>query len=348
VLEATEEIARGLEFGERPLSADARQLLEAAAEYLRVISTALRFEGDFNAPSGARDAFVAAQNKSMNQEADQERVVPISTLFYADGGPQVVEASQNPPTSSADRFHLELVSHAEHLRQVIDALRQPDASASPRARRDLNRALSDLQSAAESFGERDVAEFVRTHMADAEQLDAAALAALDDLASLLSAPGAHGERLAARIRELSAERDKPAAAPNMEAAAEIAQEPAGMPSMPSAVASTPPDIAPAPERSEATPVAAIPMALASASAALIDLSLAALDSLTSAPWIEPEEIPEDTVVPIESLLYRGTAALDRAIEIRDEIRDDIRRTESPQDVDALEELFDLLELARAE
>ena len=74
------------------------------------------------------------------------------------------------------------------------------------------------------------------------------------------------------------------------------------------------------------------------------MSLAALDSLTSAPWLEPAQIPEETIVPIESLLYRGRAALDRAIEIRDEIR----RTESAADADALEELFDLLELARAE
>jgi hypothetical protein len=85
-------------------------------------------------------------------------------------------------------------------------------------------------------------------------------------------------------------------------------------------------------------------AIVSAAASLIDMSLAALDSLTSAPWLEPEQIPEETIVPIESLLYRGTAALDRAIEIRDEIR----RAESAADANALEELFDLLELARAE
>ena len=49
-------------------------------------------------------------------------------------------------------------------------------------------------------------------------------------------------------------------------------------------------------------------------------------------------------MPIESLLYRGRAALDRAVEIRDAMR----RAGPPTDPDALEELFDLLELARAE
>jgi len=74
------------------------------------------------------------------------------------------------------------------------------------------------------------------------------------------------------------------------------------------------------------------------------MSLAALDSLTATPWLEPEQIAEDAIVPIESLLYRGSAALERAIEIRDELR----QSETPADADALDELFDLLELARAE
>jgi hypothetical protein len=54
-------------------------------------------------------------------------------------------------------------------------------------------------------------------------------------------------------------------------------------------------------------------------------------------------IPEEDIVPIESLLYRGRAALDRAVEIRDELRG-----APSSDPTALEELFDLLELARAE
>lgn len=364
VLEVTEDLARGLEFGEKAMNADARQLLETSAEYLRVISSALRFEGDVNAPSAARDAFLAAQNKWMNQDAEQERVVPISTLFYSDGGPDVVEASQNPPTSTADRFRLELVSHGEHLRQVVDTLRQGDATA--RARRDLNRALTDLQAAAESFGEHDVAEFVRAHSTAAERLDAPALAALDDLAAILSAPGAHGERLSARLRELRAEKTAPVA--DHSAFTEVLGEPT-LPSVPEAAAepvwSAPAEEVAVPEQVVAPEPVPVPVrvaaaepvsrpespraktpaqAILSAASSLIDMSLAALDSLTSAPWIEPEQIEEDTIVPIESLLYRGSAALDRAIEIRDELR----QSESPADAEALDELFDLLELARAE
>jgi hypothetical protein len=83
-----------------------------------------------------------------------------------------------------------------------------------------------------------------------------------------------------------------------------------------------------------------------ATAALLDSGIAALELISSAPLAPRASIPEDEgpVVPIESLLYRGRSALDRAVEIRDSIR----QNGPPTDPDALEELFDLLELARAE
>jgi hypothetical protein len=62
------------------------------------------------------------------------------------------------------------------------------------------------------------------------------------------------------------------------------------------------------------------------------------------PLVEPSPISDDDIVPIESLLYRGRAALDRAVEIRDELRGGA----ASADQAALNELFDLLDLARAE
>jgi chemotaxis protein histidine kinase CheA len=348
VLEMAEDVTRGLDSGERTLSSEAQQLLEASAEYLRVIASALRFEGDVDAPSAARDSFAAAQTKWANLADAGERVVPISTLFYGDDGPGVVEASPTPPTSTEDRFRLELVGHGEHLRQVLDAMREGDASGQSRARRELARALRDLEAAARSFGRPDVAEFVATHVGAAARADSASLAALDELASILSQPGAHAERLSAK----SAKREEPsvqshaAAAPEPQTAVEpeLATEPeASIESEPVRQPVAEPAHEPEPETVSppATPTPA--QAIVAAASALIDLSLEALDSLTSTPWIAPAEIPEDAVVPIETLLYRGNSALDRAIEIRDELR----RSESPNDEDALEELFDLLELARA-
>jgi hypothetical protein len=46
-------------------------------------------------------------------------------------------------------------------------------------------------------------------------------------------------------------------------------------------------------------------------------------------------------VPIDVLLYRGRAAIERCLEIREQIRG----SGAPVDADALAELFDLLDLA---
>jgi len=384
VLEATEDAARGLESGHEHMSPEARQLLEAAATYLRTLSSALRGASDVNAASPERDAFFAAQDAWANHAGERERVVPIAELFYEDGSPGIVESSPNPPTSASERFRLELVSLGEHLRQVVDAARGVSDTASVnRARRDLRGALRALQAAAASFGEREVAEFVAGHAAAADDLDFHGLATLDDLASLLADPGIRGDRLRTRLRDVAHEhehelttaigtglgdepglelpprltprastRQAPPAAPISTPPAPPIPLPTAPPIPPppatTAAAVTPPVATPAapepiPSRSRMIREAA-PLSTNGAAASLIDSSIAALDALGANPFIEPVPIPEDTVVPIQSLLYRGRAALDRALEIRDEIR----RAGTQVDPVALEELFDLLELARAE
>ncbi len=385
VLEATEEAVSGVQTAGGTMADDVRQLLEASAAYLRAIGTALRTaELDVDAPSAARDAFVAAQDAWARRAGTRERVVPIEELFYADGAPGLIEASSNPPTSSAERFRLELVSLSEHLRQVVDAARHArDEVATTRARRDLQRALRALQGAAESFGERDVAEFIGDHADSADHVDFLGLAALEDLSTMLAQPGAEGEHLSARLREISGGRDLTSAIGVGFGNAEITPvapanpTPIFVPAMvePARAATPTPERAP---RHEATParswtpvfqsvfepeiepevtrdvesltqspdtgVPSIADMLDRASAALIDTSIAALDSLALHPMAHPTPLPEDAVVPIETLLYRGRSALDRAVEIRDEMRS----IGPVPDPDALDELFDLLELARAE
>jgi len=254
---------------------------------------------------------------------------PGAAGFTAGGG--VVEASANPPTSAAQRFRLELVSLGEHLRRVVGAARtSTDAASAPRARRDVQRALRMAQAAAESFGERDVAEYIKGHLPAADNFDFLGLATLDDLAALLSDPGPSGEKIKAHLGQLAGGREltssigagfgdetptaSDAVAPPTPASSEVAQSPS-----------------PVAER------------LDGSSAALIDSTIAALDALSDAPFSAPVPIPEDSIVPIESLLYRGRAALDRAVEIRDRLR-----SAPNSDPTALEELFDLLELARVE
>jgi chemotaxis protein histidine kinase CheA len=416
VLAATEDAARGLESNKEEMSPDARQLLEAAAAHLRTLASALRGDGggDVNAPSSSRDAFNSALDAWANRSGERERVVPIAELFYGDGAPGIVEAAQNPPTSVADRFRLELVSLGEHLRQVIDAARRATDNASTvRARRDLRGALRALQAAASSFGETEVAALVGAHVDTAQHVDFLGLAALDDLAAVLAEPGAGGERLRGRLDEISGGRDLSSAigagfgSEQPAVATEVATEQSTLehgstPSLhdetpvnsQSAVAaldtrghenendhanenaSSPRDAGetPAPPQSASTiasettsPTPAASLLLqsdmaeslghaedhahsspddmsANAALAMLDSSIAALESLDDTPFVPRTNIPEEEVVPIESLLYRGRAALMRAVEVRD----DLKRAGTPHDQAALDELFDLVELARAE
>ena len=80
-------------------------------------------------------------------------------------------------------------------------------------------------------------------------------------------------------------------------------------------------------------------------AALLDTGINALGAqLTQRPLSAAVPIVDEKLVPIETLLFRGRAALDRARSLRNELRD-AARTPSP---DELAELYDLLELAASE
>ncbi|HPV75226.1 MAG TPA: hypothetical protein PLX31_10020, partial [Gemmatimonadaceae bacterium] len=77
---------------------------------------------------------------------------------------------------------------------------------------------------------------------------------------------------------------------------------------------------------------------------LLQVGIAGFSSLDDEPLSEPARLEEDeVVVPIESLLYRGPAAIARAIEVRDAMRQ-----RGTTDDATLQEIFDLLDLAQAE
>src|SRR6185369_9086372 len=106
----------------------------------------------------------------------------------------------NPPTTPPERFRLELVSQAEHLRGlVLDARRAPDDSARDRLRMAFRRALRSLSAAAVSFGERDVATQLAAREPLIAALDAPALQLLEAVARVLSEPGNGGAELAKRL-----------------------------------------------------------------------------------------------------------------------------------------------------
>jgi hypothetical protein len=78
--------------------------------------------------------------------------------------------------------------------------------------------------------------------------------------------------------------------------------------------------------------------------AVLDQGIDSLSSIAARPMSEPVDIAEQPLVPIDALLYRGRAAIQRAIELREQIR---RGGGNPSD-DTIAELFDLLDLALAE
>jgi hypothetical protein len=328
VLEAAEQAIHPLEIGEPTLGAERVALLGAAATVLRSVATAIRT----GAPTDAQDAeiarFAAALDAMQERETGAERIVPISELFYDDGGATVVDASSNPPTSPAERFRLEVVSQGEHLRRLIsDARGVNDELARERVRRALRQALTSLHQAAESFGERDVAKFIASHSDAADQLDARALNSLDEVASLLSQPGVAPAPLGQRINALKTSRASSAMTPAIASPA-IAT----------------PTLEPQDRVSPAAHQIAEEVTHASPAAHQSDLLGASIDKLTSlggTPLSAPVAIPAQPTVPIDVLLYRGQSAIQRCVEIRDEARQSGRTVEG----EALDELLDLLDLA---
>jgi hypothetical protein len=78
--------------------------------------------------------------------------------------------------------------------------------------------------------------------------------------------------------------------------------------------------------------------------ALLQDGIAGLSELDERPLSEPTAIPDTDVVPIEHLLYHGRSALSRAAELRTQI---LHQGDAPSR-DAVQELFDLIDLALVE
>jgi chemotaxis protein histidine kinase CheA len=349
VLETTEEAARPLEITGEALPPEVATLLHSAANLLRRIAATLRTGDDPNVPTPELDHFVEAQDRWGERDTNRDRIVPIAQLFYGDGGAGVVEPAAHPPTTMTERFRLELVSQGEHLRALVSMARStPAASESSRTRRELRRALRSLQATAESFGESAISAAMTEYAGLVERGDERSLATLERIASALAHPAGDVGSLATQLRAAAAE---PAPQPERFTAPQPERFTASQPERFTAPQPEPAPALPPPQQMPTTPLAAsAPVARAAARQtpddllAALDSSIAALHDLVERPISQPVPTVEEKLVPIESLLYRGRAALDRAVEIRDQLR----LGGPTSDPEALEELFDLLELARAE
>ena len=326
VLEAAEQAAHPLEAGQLTLGAERIALLSAAATVLRGVASAIRAGGDGRASAEDVARFAVTLEAMQEKETSAGHVVPIAELFF-DGENGVVETSQNPPTTPAERFRLESVSQGEHLRRLFsDAREAKDALARDRVRRSLRMALRSLEVSAASFGERAVADYVASHSERAVALDAGAIDALDRIAVLLAQPGSATTSLTERLAEMQA--------PPRSAMMTPIASPAVVPSPAPQEFVRPAAVALAAAATEAAPPA-------SALEGLLDAGISKLGSLATTPLSAPTAIPEQPPVPIGVLLYRGRSAIERCVELRDTARS----AGGTMEADALAELFDLLDLA---
>ncbi|HWJ21064.1 MAG TPA: hypothetical protein VNS52_01830 [Gemmatimonadaceae bacterium] len=329
VVEAIERATKPLELGQADATAEQRAVLAAAGEVLRRVSDEV-LAGRRPDPAGSDVARLAAASAALDESAgDADRVVPIAELFFADGGPHVVARAANPPTTPAERFRLEVVSQAEHLRRLVADARRATGGVpghEDSVRRALQQALHALEEAAHGFGENEVAGFVAAYRDAVVALDAPALAALDEVAALLADPTSQSGELARRLGELSRGRD---AARRRSAA-----------NTPVSIDTLAP---------QAVGRGRSPTPTGRQLHALLESGIAGISQLDREPLSQRTPIAEEAVdagavVPIESLLYRGQAALSRARELRETLQRGIG-TVAPGDRAALDELLALIELA---
>ena len=340
--EAAESAIRPIELGEGHLS-DARvNVLRAAADLLRVISSGLTSGQTVTTTTPQYTAFLAALDAMLADVAGADRVVAISDLFYNDRGPHVVFSAPNPPTTPAQRFRMEVVSLGEHLHRVIDEARAAtDEIQREHARGELGRALRAIRATAASFGQMAVAQTVEAYLERTGNLNVSALDAIASFATTIS-PAATAPTPVAQPTVPGARQTQPRSAVG-------AATPQPFPPPPEALgqpsANQHARVMPA-MHTPATPVppppSHPPKSLKSVAISL-DSTIAAFESMSNERLAEPVAMP-DEVLPVDALVYRGRAALDRAIELRDEIR----RSNVPPTAEMLEELYDLVELARVD
>jgi hypothetical protein len=246
---------------------------------------------------------------------------------------------------------------------VGDARAAADDAARTRAGRSLRGAMHALRFTALSFAETDVARFVESTAGAAAALDTLALGAIGEAAALLANPATNAATLEERLRALSAGRAVDAAigagfspvtrgTPTSVERTEpklsgVFGHQADRPAVP--MARVTPSLHGAPPLGTAPSVAPPQTARVSGATsgaelhALLTSGIAGLDKLATETFSPPAHIEEE-MLPIDEFLYRGRAALDRALELRGVIT----TRGGPPETAELDELFALLELATTE
>lgn len=308
VADAVERAARRL-MPDAPLSVEEVELFRAATALFTRAAERLRATGTHAAPHEESERFAHAVAALDAPVKSTPPVVRIDQLFYADQGPHVLERPSAPPVSAEARLHGELVARSEHLHRLVSEARTAtDPVAAARLRRDLRTTTREIETLAASYGAHQLSAFFAESGDLPDQLSPGELDALERACRVTASPFPSLDELERRIAVIQREgRSTPVA---------------GAPSV------TP--------RKSATPTGRDLQKL-------LETGIEGFRPLDDQVSSEAADAGPGEVVPIDSLLFRGPAALSRAIELRDEWRS----RGAPED-DSLREIFDLLDLARAE
>src|SRR5450432_3335916 len=335
VVDAIENTLKTLELSSiHVASTKQKTLLTASAAILRRIARDIASRGRASEDIPELASFKSAL-AAVEQDAGRgDRIVPIAQLFHDDEGPHILTTAPAPPTSAAERFRLEVVSLAEHLRGVVAQAR---ANRAPEQReknqRELRTALRALGSAANSFGEKQVARFSAEWSVRVATLNDAQMEALDRAAALLANPATRPEEVARGLERLAAPRTPQQGIRHVFAGSMGDADVAAILRTPTPISAIPVTRVTEPVRAPvaaAVPVAPSPSADAPRQSSsktptgrqlhdYLQNGIAAFGALEATPLGIPAVIPDEAIVPIESLLYRGKAALERARELRTEM-----------------------------
>jgi len=348
VADAIEQAAKTSVGEGRALTTQHAELYDASAQVLRRAARELRTSGrpDASAPEVRR--FAEAAVALHQQTRDEDQVVPVGNFFFSDAGPHVVSRAVRPPTTLETRFRTEITSLAEHLRRLVaDASGASTAVGRDRAGHELRSALRTVRWTIESFGYADAARFFATAASDPHILDPILLASIDSAGALLAAPSTNLQEVSARLEEIgrghAVDRGIGAGIGPLDQprrTSDAAPPPARRTPTPRGA----PAIRPTPARGQATTPRRAPLTPTGAELRqFLQSGLAGFTDLDQAPLAPPALLDDATLIPIDDLLYRGRAALERAIEVRD-----LMRLSGGNTDEALAELFDLLDLAAAD
>ncbi|MBC7791775.1 MAG: hypothetical protein H7Z74_17650 [Anaerolineae bacterium] len=321
VVSHIERVAQAAEQSNSASTPERSELFRGAATLLAHAASEISAGRTVAGSSPEADAFTRAAGAIPRSEPVVAEIVPVSALAFDGDSAHVISAASSPAFSLASRFRSEIVGFAEHLRRVIaDARDTLNSSASQRNGDEVRAALRGLIATAQSFSETEIAQRLSSLLSSASTLSSESLSSLDIAAKALADPHSSREVLLSAL--------EPETGLDNGARASSGLPEPGMPQSPAAGGAR--------RQASATPTGA-------GLREQLRHGISEIGRLDQEPLNPRIELANEAVVPIETLVYSGRAALLRAVELRNEMRRD-RSSSADRE---LTELFDLIDLALA-